>query len=63
LAALKGQGLTWGGDWVSIKDYDHFQMSNLPVSPNAAMEADYCVGDQACLQTVWMNCGDGKYSV
>lgn len=62
VAALKQQGLVWGGDWASIKDYDHFQMSNLPVSPNAAMEADYGVGDQIALQVIWTNAGDGKYS-
>lgn len=62
VAALKAQGLTWGGDWISIKDYDHFQMSDLPVSPNEAMITDYGTGDQASLQTIWTNCGDGKYS-
>jgi len=62
VAALKAQNLTWGGDWVSIKDYDHFQMSDLPVSPNAAMEADYGAGDQAALQSIWTNANDGKYS-
>lgn len=30
---MKAQGLAWGGDWHSIKDYPHFQLAELPDSP------------------------------
>jgi len=62
VAAMKAQGLIWGGDWISLKDYDHFQMSNVPVNPNSAMIGDYGVGDEAALQTIWTNAADGKYA-
>jgi len=26
IAAMKGQGFKWGGDWVSFKDYPHFEL-------------------------------------
>jgi peptidoglycan L-alanyl-D-glutamate endopeptidase CwlK len=62
VAAMKDQGLIWGGDWVSLKDYDHFQMSNVPVNPNSAMIGDYGAGDQVALQTIWTNAAGGKYT-
>ena len=62
VTALKGQGLIWGGDWTSLKDYDHFQMPGLPVTPNAAMEAAYGDGGATVLQTIWQNAADGVYS-
>lgn len=34
--ALKAQGLAWGGDWQSMKDYPHFQLSEFPVTPTSA---------------------------
>jgi hypothetical protein len=37
-------------------------MSNFPGSPNEAMITHYGAGDQAALQTIWANAGDGKYS-
>lgn len=60
--ALKAQGLGWGGDWVTFKDEDHFQMSDVPKNPSEAMIQDYGTGDQAALQTIWTNAGDGRYS-
>jgi peptidoglycan L-alanyl-D-glutamate endopeptidase CwlK len=60
--ALKAQGLAWGGDWVNFKDEDHFQMGGLPANPSQAMQTDYGIGDQAALQAIWANAGDGKYS-
>lgn len=62
VTAMKAQGLVWGGDWVSIKDYDHFQVPNVPVSPDDAMISDYGAGDQATLQTIWTNVDAGKYA-
>jgi hypothetical protein len=62
VAAMKAQGLIWGGDWVTLKDYDHFQVSGIPVSPNHAMIGDYGNGDEAALQAIWTNAGNGKYS-
>jgi peptidoglycan LD-endopeptidase CwlK len=60
--ALKAQGLVWGGDWVSLKDDDHFQMPGVPASPNPAMIADYGAGDTAALKAIWANVDGGKYS-
>lgn len=45
VAALKAQALAWGGDWVTFKDEDHFQMSNVPTNPSTAMMNDYGAGD------------------
>ena len=50
VAALKAQGLAWGGDWVSLKDYPHFQPSNIPVSPTDADRAAFASGG---LTAVW----------
>ena len=50
IAALKAQGLAWGGDWQHFKDYPHFQLAGIPVSPTDADRAAYASGG---LQTVW----------
>jgi len=62
VAALKAQGLIWGGDWKSLPDNDHFQMPGLPVTPTDAMRADYGSGDQTALATIWDNSANGKYA-
>jgi peptidoglycan L-alanyl-D-glutamate endopeptidase CwlK len=62
VAAMKAQGLVWGGDWVSFPDDDHFQMPDLPASPNKAMIDDYGAGDTAALEAIWTNADDGKYA-
>jgi peptidoglycan L-alanyl-D-glutamate endopeptidase CwlK len=61
VAALKAEGLAWGGDWVHFKDEDHFQLADLPANPSAAMIGDYGAGDQAALNAIWTNADDGKY--
>ena len=38
---MEAEGLVWGGDWHSIKDYPHFQLSTIPVSPSAADRLAY----------------------
>jgi len=63
VAALKAQGLVWGGDWKSLADYDHFQMPQLPNSPTAAMRADYGAGDSTALSTIWSKVDSGTYAV
>lgn len=63
VTALKAQGLVWGGDWTSIKDYDHFQMSGLPNSPTHALQADYGTGDPTALAVIWGKCPSGCYNV
>jgi peptidoglycan L-alanyl-D-glutamate endopeptidase CwlK len=60
--ALKAQGLMWGGDWVSFKDEDHFQMPGVPANPTANMQADYGDGGTASLQAIWGKLADGSYS-
>jgi hypothetical protein len=60
VAALKGQGLVWGGDWQHLADYDHFQMPTVPTSPTPVMLADY--GDGTDLGQIWENAGNGKYA-
>lgn len=61
-AALKAQGLVWGGDWTGFPDYDHFQMATVPASPNEAMKADYGDGTQVVLADVWQHAAEGLYS-
>ena len=63
VAALKAEGLAWGGDWLHFKDDDHFQVPNVPADPTPAMVIDYGVGDEAALRSIWVNLDDGKYSV
>lgn len=42
VSAMKAQGLEWGGDWPGdLGDFDHFQMTGLPASPNLVMLEDY----------------------
>jgi peptidoglycan L-alanyl-D-glutamate endopeptidase CwlK len=62
VTALKAQGLAWGGDWIHFKDEDHFQLSDIPANPSAAMISDYGAGDETALQAIWKNTDDGKYS-
>ena len=47
---MKAQGLVWGGDWHSIKDYPHFQLANIPASPGPADRAAFARGG---VQAVW----------
>ena len=58
VSAMKTQGLEWGGDWKHLADFDHFQLSGLPVSPTLAMQADYPQG----LDAIWDNIAQGKYT-
>ena len=58
VAAMKSQGLEWGGDWKHFPDMDHFQLAGLPANPSLAMQADYPQG----LDAIWDNLVAGKYS-
>ena len=60
--ALKAQKLTWGGDWVSFPDSDHFQVAGLPNTPNAAMRKDYTTGDSVNLKAIWAKVDSGAYT-
>ncbi|MCU1321144.1 MAG: peptidase D,D-carboxypeptidase [Acidobacteriaceae bacterium] len=63
VAAMKGQELEWGGDWKGgLGDFDHFQMSGLPVSPSLAMRTDYGVGPKD-LSTIWEKAEEKSYAV
>jgi peptidoglycan L-alanyl-D-glutamate endopeptidase CwlK len=62
VAAMKAQGLIWGGDWVSIPDEDHFQMPGLAVTPTRAMQADYGDGGPAALAAIWTKATSGAYA-
>jgi peptidoglycan L-alanyl-D-glutamate endopeptidase CwlK len=62
VAAMKAQGLVWGGDWVTFPDDDHFQMPNIPASPDAAMIADYGTGNKSALEAIWTKADSGEYS-
>ena len=62
VAALEAQDLVWGGSWKSIPDEDHFQMPGVPVTPNAAMRADYKDGDAASLAVIWSKAAAGDYA-
>jgi peptidoglycan L-alanyl-D-glutamate endopeptidase CwlK len=50
VAALKAQGLAWGGDWKSIHDAPHFQLANVPVSPTVNDRTLFAANG---LQAVW----------
>lgn len=50
VAALKAQGLAWGGDWLSIHDYPHFQLANVPTTPT---ESDRVALSEGGLTQVW----------
>jgi|SRR6185437_1675839 len=50
VAALKAQGLIWGGDWKTLKDPPHFQLAGAPVSPT---DADRAAFSQGGIQAVW----------
>lgn len=47
---LKAEGLAWGGDWQSIKDFPHFQLSTIPASPNVGDRIAYAKGG---VKAVW----------
>jgi peptidoglycan LD-endopeptidase CwlK len=50
VAVLQSEGLAWGGLWHSIKDYPHFQLAGIPVTPTDADRAAFASGG---LQKVW----------
>jgi len=60
VAAMKAQGLEWGGDWTNFPDMDHFQMRGLPANPNSAMLQDY--EEKASLQVIWEKAATGQYA-
>jgi peptidoglycan LD-endopeptidase CwlK len=47
---MKAEGLVWGGDWHSLKDYPHFQLGNIPVSPGPTDRAAFTAGG---MNRVW----------
>ena len=49
IAAGEAQGLVSGSRWIHIKDYPHFQLAGVPVSPTDEMRAVLAQG----LQAVW----------
>jgi peptidoglycan L-alanyl-D-glutamate endopeptidase CwlK len=63
VAALEAQGLVWGGSWKTFPDEDHFQLAGVPVTPTAAMRADYGDGRQQALAAVWSKAAGGEYAV
>ena len=51
VAALKAQGLAWGGDWPGKQgDFDHVQLADIPLTPTDADRAAYASGG---LAAVW----------
>lgn len=46
---MKAQGLDWGGDWKTIKDYPHFQWGKCAASPHEAPHIYKAHG----LEAVW----------
>lgn len=50
VAAMKAQGLVWGGDWHSIHDAPHFQLANVPETPTQADREAFIAGG---LPAVW----------
>jgi peptidoglycan L-alanyl-D-glutamate endopeptidase CwlK len=50
VTAMKAQGLAWGGDWHSIKDNPHFQLSEIPATPTDADRAAFAAGG---IEAVW----------
>lgn len=62
VAALKEQGLEWGGDWKGhLADDDHFQLGGLPASPSPEMVQDYEFYD-GNLITIWAKAEAGDYA-
>lgn len=53
VGALKLQGLTWGGDFKSIKDFDHIQLGGYPDIPSQKMQAEYHAGGSLDLSRFW----------
>ncbi|HEY5331118.1 MAG TPA: hypothetical protein VIJ79_14615 [Acidobacteriaceae bacterium] len=41
---------------------DHFQMLNLPATPDVALRDDYGTGNQACLTNIWSKLDTGCYA-
>ena len=63
VAAMKAQGLEWGGDWKgSLGDFDHFQLTELPASPTIAMRTDYGTGPTD-FTAIWDKATTGAYAV
>ena len=50
VAALKAEGLVWGGDWHSLQDPPHFQLAQVPVTPT---DGDRAVFARGGLKAVW----------
>jgi peptidoglycan L-alanyl-D-glutamate endopeptidase CwlK len=50
VAALKNQGLVWGGSWVHMPDAPHFQLPTVPVTPTIVDRAAFAHGG---LPSVW----------
>lgn len=50
-AIFAGCGLSWGGNWRTIKDYPHFYWSKMPPTPTQQDIADYRNGH---LGNVWL---------
>ncbi len=50
VAALKAQGLAWGGDWHSLQDPPHFQLAHVPVTPTNDDRAAFAHGG---IKAVW----------
>lgn len=59
VAALKAQGLVYGGDWKTFPDNDHFQLPNMPASPSPAMIADFEKGVPT--SQFWVSYAAGNY--
>ncbi len=63
VAAMKAQGLAWGGDWRgALGDFDHFQLTDLPASPSLAMRRDYGAGPTD-LSAIWNKAIAREYEV
>jgi len=62
VAALEAQGLVWGGSWKTFPDEDHFQLPGVPVTPSAAMRADFADGGQQALADIWSKAAAGDYA-
>jgi peptidoglycan L-alanyl-D-glutamate endopeptidase CwlK len=50
VAALRAQGLVWGGSWTHMPDAPHFQLANVPVTPTDADRTAFIAGG---LPAVW----------
>jgi peptidoglycan LD-endopeptidase CwlK len=50
VAVLLSEGLIWGGSWISIEDWPHFQLAGIPVTPTAQDRAAF---GQGGLEAAW----------